>query len=140
MPNALRGSDPSTIMGLPQLSAADKKKVREANCMLEWVVKLIKRCLQLNIAGYLENPLSSRVWKTAPVKALLQEKKVQFVKSDFCMYDMPWKKPIGLLVFNSPEVKLCRCRKKGVCSRTGKPHLQLTGVAGKRFLTQQAQV
>ena len=133
MPTPLRGNDPDTLMGLLGLSAGDQKKVREANAMLEGAVKVIRKSLQLHLPGYLENPLSSKLWKTNVVKRLLQKKNIHFVKVDSSQCNMPYKKPTGLLVFNCPQLHLKRCKGRSLCSRAGKPHVQLTGVRGKRF-------
>ena len=54
MPHALRGDTSEAIIGLPQ---PDLQKVAAANLMLYGAYKVIKGCLRLNIAGYLEKPL-----------------------------------------------------------------------------------
>ena len=80
--------------------------------------KLIKLCLQLGIPGYMENPLSSRLWFAQPVKDLLKLDNVHFVKAHMCMHGTQWKKPTGLLVWGCRPFALPRC--------TGKAHGQTT--------------
>ena len=140
MPQALRGDDPESIFGLQELNERDQEKVRRANNMLFGACKVIRKCLRLGKCGYLENPLSSRIWKTPQLQRLLQDHRVQFVKTHLCMYGTQWKKPTGILFWNCQAAQLLKCQGKFACSRTSKPHVQLTGVKGNKFLTELAQV
>ena len=81
---------------------------------------LIRLWLQRNIPGYLENPLSSRLWLAPPVKELLKLDRVHFIKTHMCMHGTQWKKPTGILVWCCKPFTLPRCSGKGKCSRTGK--------------------
>ena len=140
MPQPLRGDDPDTIFGLPELNEKDQEKVKRANNMLFGACKVIRKCLRLGTCGYLENPLSSRIWKTPQIRRLLQDHRVQFVKTHLCMYGTQWKKPTGILLWNCKVADLLKCHGKFACSRTSKPHVQLTGIKGNKFLTELAQV
>ena len=139
-PHPLRGEDPESVLGLPGLKKSDAEKVMRANQMMWGACKLIRRAFRCGVCGYLENPLSSRLWKAPCIRRLLQDHRIFEVKLDFCQYGTQWKKPTKLLVWGVPPFQLLRCKGKSTCSRTKKPHLVLTGLAGKRFLTEHAQV
>lgn len=129
------------IFGLPWLSPQDESKVLKANVMLRGAYKMIKKCLKAGKAGFLENPKNSMVWHTPQIQKLLQDPRVQLVFCDMCQYGTQWKKPTGLLIWGCNPVVFQRCSaKQHLCSRTHKPHLSLTGISGKKFLTAQAQV
>ena len=141
LPGPLRGETTPDIFGLLGLSEKDRQKVQDANCMLFGALKVIRKCLRLQIPGYLENPLTSRLWKTPGIQKLLQSSHVKLVKTDQCQYGSAWRKPTALLCWCSPAVSFARCTgKHGLCSKTRRPHVQLTGVACGKFLTQRAQV
>lgn len=140
MPQPLRGDGDDAILGLPGLSEQSQIKVDKANACLFGAIRLIRRSLKLGIPGYLENPASSRLWQTPHVRRLLQHPQVFIVRCDMCMYDTQWRKPTKILVWGVPLFAMRVCRGGGKCSRTHKPHLQLTGISGKRFVTEQAQI
>lgn len=139
MPKPIR-SVGTYIYGLPNLSEKDCSKVIAANVMLRRGVKVIRRCLRLGLAGYLENPASSMIWQTPEILHLLKDSRVQLIRLDMCMYHTQWKKPTKLLVWNVSKADFQTCQGRKLCSRTGKAHVQLTGFTGKRFATEQAQV
>ena len=87
----------------------------------------------------LENPRNSWVWQTPLMLRLLKHPRIQLVTCHQCQYGCQWKKPTSLLIWNCAPVAFKQCTGK-VCSRTHKAHLQLTGISGKRFLTELAQV
>ena len=101
--------------------------------------KTIRRALKLGICGYLENPLSSRLWHCRPIRKLLEDRRVQTVKLDMCQYGTQWKKATRLLVWNAAPFSMLQCSGRGVSSRTKKPHVRLAGISGKRFLSELAQ-
>ena len=141
MPSALRGDSPQTIYGLPNLPAKDAAKVRNANRMLRGSVRCIKKCVQLKVPGYLENPLTSRIWKTKPIQALIRRRQAFTVDFDMCQYGTSWRKPTRLLIWGCQPFQLRRCSAVcGKCSRTKQAHVMLSGVSKGAFLTSQAQV
>ena len=139
-PQPLRGDDAHTILGLPDLSEKDAATVKAANRMVIGACKLIRRALRLGIPGYLENPMCSRLWLCPMIRKLLQDTRVTVVKVDMCQYGTQWMRPTKLMVWNVNKFDMLRCRSRGVCDRTSKAHLVLTGISGKRFLTEHAQV
>ena len=138
LPKPLRSRE--YIFGLPNLKPSDFEKVSAANRMFFGAVKVIRKCLKLGIAGYLENPASSWVWETPQMRRLIQHPQVSIVRVDMCQYDVQWKKPTKLLFFGVAPTHLQTCAGKSLCSRTHRKHLQLSGIVGKKFLTEQAQI
>ena len=132
-PQPLRGDDPNSILGLANLKPPDQEKVRKANLMMFSACKTIRRALKLGICGYLENPLSSRLWPCRPIRKLLEDRRVQTVKRDMCQYGTQWKKATRLLVWNAAPFSMLQCSGRGVCSRTKKPHVRLAGISGNVF-------
>ena len=86
------------------------------------------------------NPMSSMIWQTPQIQRLLRDSRVKLCPLEMCMYNTQWKKPTFILLWNAPATNFLRCTGRRVCTRTGKSHMQLTGISGKRFLTEQAQV
>ena len=121
---------------------SDQNKVRCGNLQQAHARRYVGKCLNKNIPGYLENPRTSRFWKLPWVLRLVAAGRAQLVDFDMCQYGTQWRKPTRLLVWNVPTtIELLRCSgKQGLCSRTHKPHLLLSGVAKGRFLTAAAQV
>jgi len=130
-------------MGLASLCERDRQKVNNANTILREAVKFVKFCIDKNIPGYIENPKSSRLWKTRAIQRLLKHHCTKLVDLDMCQYGTPWKKPTRLLVFcrHADQVNFqCCAPKKGLCSATHKSHVQLSGmIASGGFQTKQAQ-
>lgn len=128
------------IYGLDNVTLVDSQKVESANVMLKRSVRVIRRSLKRNGKGYLENPWLSMVWHTPEIQRLLKDPRVHLVRLDACQYDCAWKKPTGLLMWGVSKPQFKVCHGFHFCSRTKKRHVQLTGISGGRFLTQQAQV
>lgn len=139
MPSPLR-DDFEYIWGLPDLTAAEQDKVTKANHMTWGALRVIRLCIRLGIAGYLENPWTSRLWLVRGIRRLLKSGKAFLIRVDQCQYGNQWKKPTGLLIWGCFLFQLKICGQGSTCSRTRKPHLQLTGAFKGKFLTRQAQV
>lgn len=139
MPSALRDNG-KRLMGLPGLNLRDLEKVRGANIMVRRAAKIIRFCWSHGIAGYLENPWSSRLWKARAIRRLLKHANVFLVRCDMCQYGRQWRKPTGLLVWGCSPFILKTCCTGLKCSQTGKAHLMLSGLSGGKFLTAHAQV
>ena len=135
-------------MGLPAefLSEKQAQQVKDGNETMFATVRLVREFDRLKLPWAIENPLSSRLWLTAGIKSLMNGEHVQFIKLHMCQFGSKWKKPTGILCGNMPSHmlddlhRLCSCQ-GSICSRTHKPHLQLTGTApcGKPW-TAVAQV
>ena len=141
MPSPLRGAG-EHLWGLPSLSDKDQQKVHDANHQLRGAVRLIRRSIAECGTGYLENPASSRVWKVPSVIALIASGRAELLCFDQCQYGTAWRKRTRFLVWGKLRgLILNRCSGKGgMCSRSGRPHLQLTGASGGQFRSSHAQV
>jgi len=141
LPRALRSD--AELWGLKGLSPRDEAKVRSANHMIKGCLRLVRAAIENNVGGYLENPLTSRLWLVPAIQSLVKRQLAVFIDLDMCQYDTQWRKPTRLLVWgpsrHSFELRRCQGR-AGICSRTHKPHLKLSGLANGAFVTAQAQV
>ena len=118
-----------------------QKKVQQGNLLLQIACHFIQYCCQHNICWALENPCSSRVWLTSPLRELRQQ--AHLVEVHFCQYRQPWKKPTWLLSGPSawllPVQRTCNTQ-SGRCSATGRRHIRLVGTdATGVFMTVRAQ-
>ena len=129
------------LRGLPNLSEADQARVKTGNILADFSALIFETCEKMGIPVCLENPSTSRLWLLPRFKRLSAKSSVQFQVSDYCQDGKPWRKRTGLMssrVDLRPCVKQCQSR-RGICSRTGKPHIQLCGSKQGTFLTLQAQ-
>ena len=131
------------LLGLPNLSAADARKVRAGNQQYRGLVRIIKECMRLGIGGYVENPRTSRIWRTWGVKGLLR-KGAFFVDTDLCQFGTPYRKATRLLIWGFEQSTFAdfpRCfAHDGRCSKSGHRHVRLSGTDGGIFRTKAAQV
>ena len=109
-------------------------------------LRMIREFDKLGLPWMVENPQSSRLWLTAGFQALIAQSNVELIVLHMCQFGSKWKKPTHILAGNIPSHLLDMLRKtcsgcSGICSRTKKKHLQLTGTApcGKPW-TAVAQV
>ena len=139
-PGPLR-DDNDFLLGLPGLSDKDQQKVQIGNILMKFTAKIFRICLQRGIPVALENPHTSRLWLTSPIKHLLQHRHVSWGYTDFCQDGMPFRKRTRLMWANVDlRYALRPCQgPRGVCSRTGERHQQLLGTQGGQFLTLLAQ-
>ena len=133
--------DGDGLWGLPHLSRRDAEKVKQSNLLLQVSCHFIKYCQAHNISWALENPSSSRVWLTAPLRELQRLGHVAEVH--YCQYRQPWKKPTRMLSGPSPWLlgvhRTCNTQ-SGRCSATGRRHIRLVGTdASGNFMTLRAQ-
>ena len=97
MPGPLRGDLLQDIFGLPGLFEKDSLKVQSANCMYYGAIEVIRKYPRFKLPGYLENPLTPRLWKTPGIPKLLQSPHVQLLKADQRQYGVAWRKPTAIL-------------------------------------------
>ena len=140
-PAMLRNTD--SIMGLCDIRLeADRRKVAEGNAMMYFAARVARACVSANIGFAIENPWSSWIWKTGAFSALVSQYKCHLVRTDFCMWGTMWQKGTGVLTNAAPGrvEKRCTGCKRGLCRRTGRPHLELRGtLPDGRFLTAVAE-
>ena len=140
-PSAVRTNE--KLMGLPDNPPRDAAMVRKHNFMYRQALKWIRHHADRNGTGYLENPLTSMLWRTRGVRRLMKRRDFAVVDFDMCQYNCGWRKPTRLLVWGelAGRLQLKRCQgKRGVCSRTHRAHITLSGVADGHFRTSAAQI
>lgn len=119
--------------GLPKhmLSPLDQLQVDAGNRCFRSAIRIIHWLDTQSIPWILENPATSKCWFLPPLQKLEHSPHVMPVITDFCQYDTCWRKRTKLLRGNLDCQDVDRlhrvCTGRGLCSRTQKPHFQLTG-------------
>ena len=143
MPGALRGESGRELYGLPGLSETDALKVKVANELLQYMYALCRYCFRRRVPFNIENPRTSRLWKTHELRALTALPHSVEVLFDFCQYGEPWRKSTRVLASRHADLRAmarqCHFGRGYMCSATGKRHQLLSGYAGKVFRTAVAQ-
>ena len=140
MPSAVRSN--AHLMGLPNLNARDQQLVNKHNVLFRSSMRWIKQHQQQGGCGYLENPLTSMVWKTRTVRAMVKSGKFHLVRYDMCQYGTQYKQTTRLMVWGewARTASFKTCSGRGTCSRTNRPHIALSGICDGVFRTSAAQV
>ena len=103
--------------------------------MLSWL-------LEHNVLVSIENPSSSTLWQVPEFVAWHDLQRLTSVSVDYCQFSQPWRKRTRFAfssVLNASSLqRLCKGH-KGVCSRTGKLHVQLKGKLREVNLTKLAE-
>ena len=125
-PPPLRDDGDFLWTGCPNLSEKDQERIQAGNRLVSISCAIIRQALKHNVGVIIENPKTSRMWLTKPIKQILQHGEV--VETHFCQYGVPWKKATRFFFANvsAPNLKLC-CGARGVCSRTLGAHVHLNG-------------
>ena len=130
-PPPLRNDGPF-IMGFTSgLSEADFERIRIGNLTMRSTARLIQQCIKMQTPTSLENPATSRLWLAPPLQRL--QRSIYFKKNicDFCQHKMPWRKRTRVDTWHcmtEPAINKMCVGKGRLCSRTGREHIQLTGV------------
>ena len=135
--------DHDFLWGWPDLNPKDQSKVDVSNKLVYNSMRIIREAMRLQIPWVIENPKTSRLWLVHQVQRLLRAG-AEFCEVHFCQFGEPWRKATYLLFWGLPSFmnlsKICQGVPRGFCSRTGKRHIQLSGVDDKgRWLTRLAQ-
>ena len=126
--------------GLNGLSLKDQERVKIGNRLARRVIHILKLCKKHGVPIIIENPLTSRLWILPPLLALISSC-TSDVTFDHCQYGGDAKKPTRLIGWNIDLSRLAlRCvQRNGLCSKTQKPHVQLSGIGpNKEFRTAGA--
>lgn len=117
--------------GLPNISPKDQEKVRIGNQCLRSSLRIIRWLDRLGVPWILENPHSSKMWFIPELVELQHAAHTQVIVTDFCQFNTRWRKRTRLLCGNLQWDDIARCQRTchghGICSRTNRPHFQLTG-------------
>lgn len=130
------------LWGRPDLRYSDRVKVQTGNRLLLFSLRLLRLCEQFQIPYILENPYSSMAWEMSCLKRFVEQYHPSFVVLHYCQFGELWKKPTSLMhnyVDLSAVGVQCNTQ-QGLCSRTGRKHIPLSGVdANGCFMTLRAQ-
>ena len=121
----------SALDGVPGLGKRDLERVRIGNATARVTGQLIRHCIRNDVPCALENPQTSMLWSSRYISPLARSPACRELSLDFCQYGARWRKSTRVLSWNCiPWPQLCKkCSgRKGICSRTGQHHIQLTGV------------
>ena len=76
-----------------------------------------------------DNPYTSLLWKVLAFEHLARRRGVRFVRTGFCQSGTAWRKSTGLMCgYCNISYVANQCTGYCVCSRSGHPHKQLSGV------------
>ncbi len=128
----------SCLWGLPGLTPKEQEKVRTGNCTLQATIRIIEWCVEADTPVAVENPLRSFFWQVPELLRLVSPE-TAVVVLDLCRFGAQWQKPTKLMLWKCGaaaarlRLRCCRTRLNGrvVCSVTGAPHFQLTGLGGR---------
>ena len=118
------------IMGLPGLPEKDAQKVAVGNRTVRASARLLECARAAGVLASLESPATWRLFHAPSIVAISRRKNVQLAARYFCQYGAQWRKRTSLLLVNCGCPKRLELRstgKKGVCSRSHRPHLVLQG-------------
>ena len=116
-----------------QVSENASKSVEIGNGCMRRALQIIALLNERGIPWLLEHPRTSRMFKLPEVIRLMNHPKVLATFLDQCQFGSAWRKSTTILTGNVEEqdlqklVKQCRPHRRGLCSRTGKPHVILRG-------------
>lgn len=118
--------------GLPNLPEKEREVVRLGNQCMRAALRIIRWLDAAKIPWVFEQPHCSKAWFTPELVALQEADHTHTLVTDFCQFHTVWRKRTRLLAGNMDWNDFQRCGRlcvgnKGICSRTGKPHFQLTG-------------
>ena len=130
------------LMGYPDLKGQARSTVRLHNKIMYKVCELVELCRDCGVDWVIENPASSRLWLTRPMKKVMCG--ATFFSLDFCQYGERWRKRTSFatsIASLSSLSALCGSSSAHPsCTRTGRRHIQLSGIdpKTKQFRTMLA--
>ena len=119
--------------GIPQqyLTEKERASIRLGNQCFKACLRIMRVLDQYKVPYVLENPASSKAWFIPQIQAHIRQQHIQFITNDFCQFGARWKKATSYICGHIDALDLARlqrrCSGRGYCSRTGRPHVQLTG-------------
>ena len=119
-------------MGLPGLSPGEQARLDVGNATFKFTCKVIRLAMRWKVAVYLENPAGSLMWHAPELARLLRAASAQKVQLHMCQFGAPWRKATTVAAwFSLPllNLGLCCSGRSGICSKTKKLHVILSGHA-----------
>ena len=129
-------------MGYPDLRGKARATVRLHNKIMYKVCELVELCRDCGVEWVIENPASSRLWLTRPMRKVTCD--ATLFSLDFCQYGERWRKRTSFatsIASLSSLSALCGSSSAHPsCTRTGRRHIQLSGIdpRTKQFRTMLA--
>ena len=132
------------LWGLPNLDDKFRAQLLEANRVVRNTLKILDLIIEHNISFAVGNPQSPKLWQLQHFRRHLKHGRYVELDTDFCAYGMPWRKrtPFYASGFAATRGLDSRCcGRHGLCSFSGKHHIQLRGsLPGHRLnLTKEAE-
>ena len=129
------------VYGLPNLSQSDQVRVDIGNILAIFSASILLLCCRFYIPVCMENPFPSRIWKLRIFQDIFRMKHFRQIAVDFCQFGKLWKNRTRIISFfcDLSKANILCSGIKGICSRTGKPHVFLCGKCGNRFLISIAE-
>lgn len=127
-PRAMRSAEHP--MGIPgEWSAAEARQIQEGTRLAHAAATIFEQAVRNSIPVTLENPLRSLLWALPEYVGLRNRRDVAWSCTEMCMWGAPWRKPTAFLSANVclRAVSEQRCARTALCSRTGRPHMVLSG-------------
>ena len=118
--------------GRPDLSPDQCSKLDIGNKSFLFSLQIIRACLRYGVGVMIENPQTSLMWSSPHFQKLLNLKSSTSVVCHMCQFGAPWRKATRVQAWGIGELwelaKKCS-GPRGLCSRTLRPHLELSGRA-----------
>ena len=140
MPHQLR--DEKFVRGFPWLEGADAQAAKEGNLLADRTASLLNLCVARGLPVAEENPQASWLWQLRSRRLWGQSKQWKQVCFDQCAFGKPFRARTSLMysAIDLTALEQKRCVGRGLCAFTGRPHLQLSGLAKGSFLTTRKAV
>ena len=135
------------VWGLPGLKPRDQAKLEQGNKIARALLSIKDDLKKAGAPAGMENGDQSMLWKVPEMGA----EDAKMLKVCYCMMGRPFRKRTRFLVWNAPSPRILeeeahRCTTefscsspKGLCRRTGEPHLILRGWVRGKALTKEGE-
>ena len=93
-------------------------------------IQVLYACMNAGVPCGFENPCNSPLWNVLDLVAILGHDCVKIARVEFCSCGTPWRKRTKLLLMHVGSISSVlelRCKGRGVCPFSGKPHQPLSG-------------
>ena len=112
----------------------------DANLLADRALCLQELMWARNLPSCEENPQTSLLWRLRGRERLMRKPNVADAVVDYCSFGTPYRARTRLRFSRCPPPRTLlhsRCKGRGICSFSHKPHICLTGGAGGKFMTAQ---
>ena len=140
MPSAVRSR--TFPWGLPDLDGPDVRVAEVGNSLAKVTYRIISHAIRHRIPFTLENPATSLLWQLPCFVRLLRGPHARATILDQCQYGAACRKRTQIVASTLLDTSmLCRrCGQRGLCTRTRRPHVVLSGKEGGAWMTGSAKV